>query len=72
MKKKKPAKKAKVNSELDGLEITITEFGEIKTNYDISNINSFLDRNVKDKKLVEREATLKKKNAGRKKKRKTN
>lgn len=67
-KKKAEAKKAKVHSELDGLDITINEFGEIKTNYDINRINDFLNEKVKDKKLIEREETLKKQNAKRKKK----
>ena len=67
-KKKVENKKAKVHTELDGLDITINEFGQITTNYDINKINDFLNEKVKDKKLIEREKTLKKQNAKRKKK----
>jgi len=56
MPKKKPIKgKPKVNKELEGLEIRINEFGEIITNYDVNEINKFLNRNVDDKKLRDRE-----------------
>lgn len=56
MPKKKPIKgKPKVNPELDGLEIKINEFGEIISNYDINEINKFLNRNVDDKKLRDRD-----------------
>jgi len=43
--------KPKVNPELEGLDITIDSFGEIKTNYNIDAINQFLNRHVDDKKL---------------------
>lgn len=56
MPKKKPIKgKPKVNKELEGLEIKINEFGQIITNYDINDINKFLNRNVDDKKLRDRD-----------------
>lgn len=56
MPKKKPIKgKPKVNKELDGLEIKINEFGQIITNYDVNDINRFLNRNVDDKKLRDRD-----------------
>lgn len=45
----------KVNPELEGLDITIDTFGEIKTNYNIDAINKFLNRHVDDKKLRGRE-----------------
>ena len=56
MTKKKPKKnktddKPKVNKELEGFDIEIDAFGEIKTNYDINKINEFLNREVDDKKL---------------------
>ena len=57
-KKKKPQvedEKPKVNPELDGLNIKIDSFGEINTTYNIDDINDFLNRNVDDKKLGERE-----------------
>jgi hypothetical protein len=69
MAKKIPAKKdppkagpkAKVHQELSGFEVKVNEFGEIRSNMDIEKINEFLDRNVEDKKLIEKEETEKKK-----------
>lgn len=56
MPKKKPIKgKPTVNPELEGLEIKINEFGEIISNYDINEINKFLNRQVDDKKLRHRD-----------------
>ncbi|GAB1444615.1 MAG: hypothetical protein KF860_02325 [Cyclobacteriaceae bacterium] len=60
----KPGKKQgkpRVHKDLSGLEISINQFGEIKSNMDIEKVNAFLNKNVEDKKLVEREETLKKK-----------
>lgn len=51
---------ANVHKDLEGLEININPFGEIETNYDISKINEFLNKNVDDKKLKEREELKKK------------
>lgn len=51
MSKENKRKKNKVNPELDGLNVEIDTFGEIKFNYDIDKINNFLDKNVDDKKL---------------------
>ncbi len=64
MAKKKSAKKEKpkVNKELDGFDIQINSFGEIVTSYDLDKINNFLDKNVDDKKLREREETPESKN----------
>ena len=50
IKKEKP----KVHKTLDGFEISIDQFGEIKSNMGIEKINEFLDKNVEDKKLQER------------------
>ena len=47
----KHKQKPKVNEELEGFDIEIDTFGEIKTNFDIDKINEFLNRNVDDKKL---------------------
>ena len=47
--------KPKVNPELKGLDIYIDTFGEVKTNFDIDKINAFLNKNVVDKKLVDRD-----------------
>lgn len=52
-KKKKPTeKKARVHKDLEGFEIKVNPLGEISSNYDIDTINDFLDKNVRDKKLV--------------------
>jgi hypothetical protein len=53
---KKPAtKKPRVHKDLDGFEVSINQFGELKSNMDIEKINAFLDKNVDDKKLAERD-----------------
>lgn len=54
-KKKKQKDKPKVNPELEGFDIKINSFGEIQTNFKIDKINEFLNKNVEDKKLAERE-----------------
>jgi hypothetical protein len=56
MPKKKPQEgKPEMHPELDGFELSINQFGEIKTNMDLSKINEFLNRNVEDKKFKERD-----------------
>jgi len=56
MPKKKPKKgKPQVNKNLAGYEITINEFGQIKTSLPIDEINKFLNDNVDDKKLRDRD-----------------
>lgn len=56
MSKKEPVKKKpKVAKELDGFEISIDTFGEIKSNLQIDKINDFLNKNVDDKKLRDRD-----------------
>ena len=52
-KKNKP--KPKVHKDLQGFDISIDSFGEIKSNMNIEKINEFLNENVDDKKLAERE-----------------
>jgi hypothetical protein len=54
-KSEKKEEKPKVHKELDGLEISVDQFGEIKSNMNIERINEFLDKNVDDKKLAERD-----------------
>ena len=49
-----PAKKARVHKELEGFEIGVNPLGEITSNYSIEQINQFLGRHVRDKKLVDR------------------
>jgi hypothetical protein len=53
--KKEHKPKPKVHKELQGFDVTIDTFGEIKTSMDIEKINQFLNQNVDDKKLAERE-----------------
>ena len=49
--------KPKVSKELEGLNIKVNSFGEIKTNYDIDKINEFLNKSVDDKKLRDRDGS---------------
>ena len=53
--KKEKDKKPKVNPKLDGFDVKIDRFGEIQTSYDIDKINSFLNKEVEDKKLKDRD-----------------
>ena len=43
--------KPSVHKDLKNMDIHINEFGEIVRNYDVEDINTFLDGKVKDKKL---------------------
>ena len=52
---KEDAHKPKVAKELDGFEMQIDSFGEVKSSMNIDDINKFLNRNVDDKKLRDRE-----------------
>jgi hypothetical protein len=45
----------KVHKELQGFDIKINSFGEITSTFDMDKINEFLNRNVEDKKLKDRE-----------------
>jgi hypothetical protein len=56
-KEQKPSKKKKprVHTQLDGFEVSINQFGELQSNMAIEKINKFLDENVDDKKLEDRE-----------------
>jgi hypothetical protein len=69
-KSKKPAAqpKPRVHKDLQGLDISIDQFGEIKANMNIEKLNEFLDKNVDDKKLAEREDYEDLKKGGNKKK----
>lgn len=72
-KTEKPSKKQgkpKVHKELSGFEISIDQFGELKSNMAIEKLNEFLDENVDDKKLIERDEHLEKEEAKSKKKKK--
>ena len=59
---KSKKQKPKVNPKLEGYEIQIDSLGEIKSSFDIDKINKFLDEEVEDKKLVDRDDLQKKKN----------
>ena len=57
-KENKPSKKQgkpRVHKDLNGFEVSIDQFGELKSSMNIEKINSFLDKNVDDKKLLEKE-----------------
>jgi hypothetical protein len=57
-KSEKPSKKQgkpRVHQELKGFEVSIDTFGELKSNLPIEKLNEFLNENVDDKKLAERE-----------------
>jgi hypothetical protein len=45
----------KVNPKLQGFDIRINRFGEIMSTYDIDKINDFLNKEVDDKKLRDRD-----------------
>jgi hypothetical protein len=47
--------KPKVHKELQGFDVAIDQFGEIRSNMNIEKINEFLNKNVDDKKLAERD-----------------
>ena len=55
MTKKKDKKRPKVSSELEGFDIKIDSFGKIVSTMDVDEINKFLDKNVEDKKLTNRD-----------------
>ena len=54
-KKKKKEEQPRVHEELKGFKMEINSFGEISSNLPIEAINAFLNKNVEDKKLKERE-----------------
>ena len=51
----KKQEKAKVHKDLEGLDLSVDSFGEIKSSMPIDQINQFLNKNVEDKKLKDRE-----------------
>lgn len=52
---KKKANKPEVHEDLEGFDLRINEFGEIISSMGIEHLNEFLNKNVDDKKLKERE-----------------
>ncbi|MFT2009629.1 hypothetical protein ACMA1I_13195 [Pontibacter sp. 13R65] len=57
--KKESKKKSRVHKDLEGFEIKVNQQGEIISNYNIDQINEFLNKNVEDKKLLKRDAAEK-------------
>ncbi|MGI4833676.1 MAG: hypothetical protein ACRYFK_09470 [Janthinobacterium lividum] len=53
-----PEKKARVHKDLEGFEIGVNPLGEITSNYSIEQINEFLGKHVRDKKIVHREGNF--------------
>lgn len=51
----KKKQKAKVNPDLDGFDVRVDTFGAITTSYNIDKLNDFLNKNVEDKKLKDRD-----------------
>jgi hypothetical protein len=62
-KQQDPAKKPRVHKELEGFEIKVNPLGEITSTYSIEQINEFLNRHVRDKKLVNRDGQFGEKEA---------
>jgi hypothetical protein len=54
-KKSKKEDTPRVNPELEGFKMNINSFGEISSSYSIDKINEFLNKNVDDKKLRDRD-----------------
>ncbi len=57
MAKKKKSKKEepKVHEDLQGFKMEIDSFGEISSSFSVDKINEFLNKNVEDKKLKDRD-----------------
>jgi len=54
-KKMKKEGSPEVHEELEGFDIKINSFGEIESNVVVDKLNTFLDKNVVDKKLTSNE-----------------
>lgn len=54
-KKKKKPEEPKVHEELKGFKMEVNSFGEISSTLSIDKINEFLNKNVEDKKLKDRD-----------------
>jgi hypothetical protein len=54
-KKKKTVLDPKVHEDLKGFKMNINSFGEISSSFPIDKINEFLNKNVEDKKLKDRD-----------------
>lgn len=54
-KKQKKEENPKVHKDLEGFKMNINSFGEISSSFSIDKINEFLNKNVEDKKLRDRD-----------------
>jgi len=54
-KKPKKEENPKVHKDLEGFKMSINSFGEISSSFSIEKLNEFLNKNVEDKKLKDRE-----------------
>lgn len=63
-KKETDKKDPKVHKDLEGFNMEIDSFGELKSTFDIEKLNEFLNKNVDDKKLGERKDYTKIKKKG--------
>jgi hypothetical protein len=54
-KKLKKDENPKVHKDLKGFNMSIDSFGEISSSFPIDRLNEFLNKNVEDKKLKDRE-----------------
>jgi len=54
---KKLSKKGEpnVHDDLDGFNMKVNEFGELISNFPVDKLNTFLDKNVEDKKLQDKD-----------------
>ena len=55
MPKKKDKETPKVHEDLEGFELGINEFGEITSSFNVEKLNKFLNKEVDDKKLRDRD-----------------
>ena len=52
----KKKKEEEDHEELEGFDINVNPFGELESTLDIDKINAFLNRNLDDKKLLNRDS----------------
>ena len=55
MPKKKETEQPKVHKDLEGFQVGINEFGEITSSFNVEKLNHFLNKEVDDKKLRDRD-----------------
>lgn len=54
---KKKNKKAHLHEDLEGFSVRVNPFGQIESTFDVDRINEFLNEQVDDKKLRERDGS---------------